>query len=420
MNKTFAVMTLGCKVNDYESTYIKSELLKDYKLVDFKDKADIYIIFSCCVTNTAEAKTRKFIHQARRNNPDGYIVVIGCLAQIKPNLEDFNEVNLIIGSTLKDKAVQYIKENVEGNKVQSLDNANFELLNLDTYPGKDRAFLKIEDGCNQFCAYCTIPYARGRERSADHIKIIEQAKKLSENFNEIVLTGIHTGRYNDNGYKLIDLLNDLINIEKLKTIRLSSIEITEINDEIIELMANNDKIARHLHIPVQSASNAILKSMHRPYTIDEFIGRVEYIRDKIKDISISTDLIVGFPGENDELFEETINNLNKIQFSFIHCFPYSRKTGTVADKMDNHIDPKIKKERAKIVSNIEKPISFKYQMSLINKNVDVLIERNINNKSYGYCKQYVYIELEGTYEIGSLVKARIVSVSSEKVIAQCV
>lgn len=415
--KTFAVLTLGCKVNDYESTYVKSELLKHYELVDFKSKADIYIIFTCCVTNTAEAKTRKFIHQARRNNPDGYVVVMGCLAQIKPDLIDFKEVDLIIGSSLKDKAVDYILAGIKENKVESLDGAKFEFLKLDNYPGKDRAFLKIQDGCNQFCNYCAIPYSRGRERCANHLEILKEAEMLAKNFKEIVLTGIHTGRYNDNGYKLYDLLCDLVKIEGLETIRLSSIEVTEITDEIIELMATNNKIAHHLHIPVQATTNEILKGMNRPYTIEEYKNRVSYIRNKVPGISISTDLICGFPKETDEIFNKGLKEIEEIEFSFIHCFPYSRKTGTVADKMDGHIDPRIKKDRVKIIENLQKDITSKYQMSFINKEVEVLVEKNIDNTSIGYTKEYIQVVVDGLYTVGDIVKCKIVSVSKERVIA---
>ena len=192
--KTFAIMTLGCKVNDYESAYVKNKLSEEYEMVDFKEKSDIYIIFSCCVTNTAEAKTRKFIHQARRRNKDAYIVVVGCLVQIKPDLPDLKDVDLLIGSSHKDRIVEYIKAGLKANMVTDLKDTEFEFLPLDKYPGKDRAFLKIEDGCNQFCSYCVIPYSRGRERSARHEDIINEAMKLAENYSEIVLTGIHTGR----------------------------------------------------------------------------------------------------------------------------------------------------------------------------------------------------------------------------------
>ena len=286
--KTYAMMILGCKVNDYEATYVRENMNKHFKEVDFKDKADIYLIFTCCVTNMAEAKTRKFIHAARRNNPDGYIAAIGCLSQIKSDSEVFEDVDLIIGSDHKDRIVDLIVEQVKDNLVSEKISEDFEDLYIEAYPTKSRSFLKIEDGCNQFCSYCIIPYSRGRQRSGDHNRILEEAKILSETNKEIVLTGIHTGRYDDNGYDLYHLLNDMVKIEGIETIRLSSIEITEINDQIIDLMKNNDKIAHHLHIPVQSCDDTILKLMNRPYTIKEYMDRVEYIRNLIPDISIST------------------------------------------------------------------------------------------------------------------------------------
>lgn len=417
--KTYGMMVLGCKVNDYEATFVREKMNRYYTEVDFKDKADIYLIFTCCVTNMAEAKTRKFFHQARRNNPDAYIVAIGCLSQIKGDTKDFEDVDLIIGSDNKDKVVDLINEHEFGYKVNKDLKKDFEELFIESYPTKSRSFLKVQDGCNQFCSYCVIPYSRGRERSANHNSIIEQAKILSKTNKEIVLTGIHTGRYNDGEYNLYDLLCALCKIDGLETIRLSSIEITEITDEIVELMKTNSKIAHHLHIPVQSCSNQILKSMNRPYTIEWFKQRVKYIRDSIEDISISTDLIVGFPNESDELFNETINNLKDIEFSFIHVFPYSRKKGTKADIMDNHIDPKVKKERVKKVIELEKNITLNFHNKFINKQCTVLIEKCDDKFSYGYTKEYIYTKINGVFEVGSLVNVIINKVGNE-VIADAV
>lgn len=411
--KTYAAMVLGCKVNDYEATYVKNKMDMYFERIDFKSKADIYLIFTCCVTNTAEAKTRKFIHDARRNNPDAYIVAIGCLSQIKPDSEVFNDVDLIIGSDDKDKIVELILADTRLNNVHKDLDPEFEELEIESYPNKSRAFLKIEDGCNQFCSYCIIPYARGRQRSLNHELVYKQAQQLSKSVNEIVLTGIHTGRYDDGEYKLFDLLKKLCEIEELETIRLSSIEINEIGDDIIDLMANNNKLARHLHIPVQSCDNSVLKNMNRPYTIEEYMDRVEYIRSRIPDISISTDLIVGFPMESDENFENTVNNIKKTGFSFIHVFPYSRKSGTVADKMDGHIDSKVKKARVKQIIELNETLRNNYYNRFINKKVKVLIERNDDEYSYGYCKEYIYVKVKGIYEIGKLVDVQIDSVDKE-------
>lgn len=411
--KTYAMMILGCKVNDYEATYVRENMNKHFKEVDFKDKADIYLVFTCCVTNTAEAKTRKFIHAARRNNPNGYVVAIGCLSQIKGSSEAFKDVDLIIGSDHKDEIVDLILANTKDNLVSEEISKEFEELYIESYPTKSRSFLKIEDGCNQFCTYCVIPYSRGRQRSGNHIKLLEEAKTLAKTNKEIVLTGIHTGRYDDGEYNLYKLLKDMVEIDGLETIRISSIEITEISDEIIELMKTNDKIAHHLHIPVQSLDNTILKLMNRPYTIEEYIDRVEYIRSQIKDISISTDLIVGFPHESDEIFNNSLKNLDKIKFSFIHVFPYSRKEGTPADKMDGHIDSKIKKQRVKQIMEYEKKYTKMYQESFINKTVKVLIEKCDDKYSYGYCKEYIYTKVQGIHEIGKIVDVKILEVNDE-------
>ena len=365
------------------------------------------MIFTCCVTNTAEAKTRKFIHDARRNNPNAYICTVGCLSQIKADSEVFEDVDLIIGSDSKDKVVELIRANTKACLVKEPINPSFEELFIEKYQNKSRSFLKIQDGCNQFCSYCIIPYSRGKERSANHNHVIKQAIQLSKTSNEIVLTGIHTGRYNDGEYNLYMLLSKLIEIEDLKTIRLSSIEITEISDETLELMKNNNKLAHHLHIPVQSCSDSVLKAMHRPYTFSEFKSRIKYIRSEIPDISISTDLIVGFPNETDDEFEIVLNNLNKIKFSFIHLFPYSRKTGTVADKMDGHIDPKIKKERVRKVFELQKSITDEFKNSFIGKDVEILVERVIDERSYGYTKQYIYCVIDGIYNIGDIVKVNL-------------
>ena len=414
--KTFAMNILGCKVNDYEATVLKTKLLDNgYKEVSFKEIADVYIIFTCCVTNTAESKTRKAIHHARKLNKDAYVVAVGCLVQIKGNSNDFEVADLIVGSKDKDKLFDLIDENVKSKVVSPLNNKIDELY-LESYPGKSRAFLKVQDGCNQFCSYCIIPYARGREVSASHLKVIDQAKILAKKCKELVLVGIHTGRYNDGLFNLYDLLVELEKIDELDTIRLSSIEITEISDEIINLVKNSKKIAHHFHIPIQSANNKILSLMHRPYTIEEYIERINYIRSEIEDISISTDLIVGFPYESEECFNDTLNNLKRISFSFIHVFPYARKSNTFADGLEKQVDEKIKKERVKKVMELEEPITKSFINKFINKDVEVLIEKKDKDYLYGYAKQYFYVTFVGKGNIGDVVKVKIDKIEEDKVL----
>jgi len=419
--KTFSAMILGCKVNDYEATCIINKLKEKYVEVSFDSKADFYLIFTCCVTNIAEAKTRKYIHKARRENPDAYIVAIGCLGQIKGDELIKEGVDLVIGSSKKDKVVDMIIDHLEGNLSESLDNLSFEPLYLNDYPNKSRAFLKIQDGCNQFCNYCVIPYTRGRERSFNHNEVIQIAKCLSRKYNEIVLTGIHTGRYFDGEYHLYDLLKAMLSQTNIKTIRLSSIEMNEVNDEIINLIKqSNGRIAHHLHVPVQACTDEVLKLMGRPYSFEDYYQFVIKIRKEIPDISISTDLIVGFPQETDELFVKNVDNIKKINFSFIHCFPYSRKEKTVADKMSGHIDPKTKKERVNTVYNVQKEITNNFNKTFINKDVEVLIEKFDGIYSYGYSKQYFYVSILGAFKIGEIIKVKIIDVMNDKIIGEYV
>ena len=407
--KTYAMMVLGCKVNDYEAAFVEQELNKDYRKVSFNEVADIYLIFTCAVTNVAESKSRKFIRQAKRLNPNAYIVAIGCYVQTSPNEEVFENIDLLIGSQEKNKIKEYIDEGLKKNTIKHLDKPQFEEMIVHEYARKGRAFLKIQDGCNQFCSYCIIPYARGRERSADHNHVIEEARELSLHSKEIVLTGIHTGRYFDGEYHLIDLLKELVKIDTLNTIRLSSIEITEIHDDLIELMANNPKIARHLHIPLQSGSTKVLKDMHRPYDVEYFLKRIAEIRNKIPGISISTDLIAGFPGESDENHKETLNTLEKAQFSFIHLFPYARKKGTLADNRDDFVDSRIVEKRINEINELELKYKTAYKDSRLNTITKVFIERNLNGISYGYSSEYLRVEIEGSYPAGILLEVRIIA-----------
>ena len=418
--KTYATLILGCKVNDYEARSFKEAMDKDYQEVDFKEKADIYVIFSCCVTNTAEAKTRKFIHQARRNQPDAYIVAVGCYAQTKSDETVFETVDLVVGSKYKNRLKDFIDQRVRGKIIEDLSDAAFEELYIHKYKDRTRAFLKIQDGCNQYCSYCIIPYARGHERSLSHNKVIATAKQLAENSKEIVLTGIHTGRYNDGEYNLERLLNDLLAIDNLYHIRLSSIEITEVTDGIIDLLHNKCKLAPHLHIPVQSLSNKILKEMNRPYTAEEYIAKIEQIRTAVPNIAISTDLIVGFPSESEDDFMQTLTNLKKIGFSFVHVFPYSRKQGTKADMMTGHIDEQSKKQRVKKVIETQKEITDNLAKQFIESEVRVLVETNDKGYSYGHSDQYWPVKIEGMLPSQTVATVRIKTVGDGILIGEAI
>ena len=416
----FAIHTFGCKVNIYESEYVIN-LLKghDYKLVDFNEDADIYIINTCTVTNEADKKDRKLINTIRKNHPDKILIVMGCYSQLN---SDNIDADIIIGNKYKSKIIEFIEEYKHNKqkiiKVDDISKTDFEDMYINRFITHTRAFVKIQDGCNAFCSYCTIPYARGGLRSKNFNKVIDEVTSLVNNgYKEIVLTGIHTGRYGlEQNTNLETLLKELVKIKDIFRIRLSSIEINEITDGIIDLIKNNRIMAKHLHIPLQSGSNTILKGMNRLYDLDYFFKRINYIRSEIPDISITTDLIVGFPGETEELFQETINTLNKIKFTKIHTFPYSKRNGTKAATMPNHIDGLTKKCRVKEALNLSDKYELEFYQQNINKEYDGIVEKRKDGKKIVITTNYIPVEIEGDFENNTKVNLKIKEVSDNKII----
>lgn len=419
---TFAIHTFGCKVNIYESEYITNLMQEHgYKLVDFNKEADIYIINTCTVTNEADKKDRKLIHTTRNNHKDSILIVMGCYSQLNPN--DI-EADIIIGNKYKSHIIELI-EKFKNNKekivlVEDISKTNFEDMYISRFTTHTRAFVKIQDGCNAFCAYCAIPYSRGGLRSKDFDTVIKEVTNLVNNgYKEIVLTGIHTGRYGiEQNANLETLLKELVNIKGIFRIRLSSIEINEITDGIVELIKNNPIMARHLHIPIQSGSNTILKSMNRLYDINFFVKRIEYIRKEIPDISITTDLIVGFPGETEELFRETIDTLNKIKFTKIHTFPYSKRNGTKAASMPNQVDGLIKKCRVKEVLSLSDKYELEYYNKNINREYDGIVETRKDNKKIVLTSNYIPVEIEESLENNTKVNIIITKISDSKILGK--
>lgn len=393
----FAISTLGCKVNAYESEgYIEGLKAHGLVHVDFKEIADIYIINTCAVTNTAAAKSRQKIHQAKKRNPKALICVVGCFVQT--NAEEL-DVDLLIGSSRKkelcDLVLQLLQSKEKINCVEDVSNLKFfEELPIHSFSGHTRSFLKIQDGCNQFCSYCIIPYARGRERSLPMEEALQIANQLVQNHHkEIVLSGIHTGRYgHDLGTDLLTLLKKMCQIEGLERIRISSIEMNELSDDFLSFMKSEKKIARHLHIPVQSACNRTLKMMNRPYTIEQFIDKINKIRSLMPDISISTDIILGFPDEREEDFNETLNHLEKIHFSFMHIFPFSKRDGTKACTIPNHLSKDIKKKRCQRVSFLSKKHYNEYKLKFLNREVEVLFEYEKDGYLFGHTSEYIPLQ----------------------------
>ena len=419
---TFAIHTFGCKVNIYESEYVTNLLEENnYKMIPFNSdkEADIYIINTCTVTNEADKKDRKLINTTRKNHKHSLLVVMGCFSQLNPFLID---ADIIIGNKYKSEIVNlidsYLKNHQKIVKVVDITKTNFEDMYINRFATHTRAFVKIQDGCNAFCAYCAIPYSRGGIRSKDFDKVVSEVTNLVNNgYKEIILTGIHTGRYGiDKHTNLESLLKELVKIKGLFRIRLSSIEVSEITDGIIDLIKNNDIMAKHLHIPLQSGSDQILKSMNRLYDTSFFINKIAHIRSEITDISITTDLILGFPGETEENFKETIDTLNKIKFTKIHTFPYSKRNGTKAVAMPNQIDTITKKCRVKEVLSLSTKYELAFYKQKIGNIYDGIIETRKDGKKIVITTNYIPVEISTNLENNTKVKIKITAVNHNSIV----
>ena len=399
----FQIYTLGCKVNTYESNVMRDALLnKGYFEVGLKEKADITIINTCTVTNTADSKSMKVIRQAIRRNENAIIVVCGCLVQNKKEeVSKIDGVDIVIGNINKSKIVDYIEKYIEEKKqevdVRNIMDTNFEPMMLNNF-NKTRAFVKIQDGCNNFCSYCIIPYTRGNVRSKDKQSVLKEIQLLvDEGHKEVVLTGIHTGNYGAEfaDYKFADLLKDIVKIDKLERLRISSIEITEINDDVMEVIKENNILVDHMHIPLQSGSDAVLKRMNRKYDKEYFINKIKKLRKIRPNISITTDVIVGFPGETKEEFEETIETIKKIEFTKLHVFPYSKREVTKAAIMDGQVDENIKKKRVKILLQLSKELEYNYMEKFIGKKVIFIPEMAKEEYIIGHTGNFLNVKYRG-------------------------
>lgn len=398
---TFKIYTLGCKVNTYESNVIEEQLIKEgYKQVKQNEKADIIIVNTCTVTNTSDNKSRKMIHRAK--NEGSIVVAVGCMIQNKK--EDENS-DILLGNVGKSSIAEYIKKYLKDKEkiidIKDVMNTCFEEMKLNNF-NKTRAFVKIQDGCNNFCSYCIIPYTRGNVRSKSKEDVLSEIKELvDKGHKEIVLTGIHTGHYGEDNenYKLADLLLDILKIDGLERLRISSIEITELDDKFLNVLKNNKVLVDHMHIPLQSGCDKILKLMNRKYDIKYFKEKINNIRNIRPNISITTDLIVGFPGETEEDFNETIKNIQEIKFSKIHVFPYSRRKGTIADEMENQIKEEIKKERVKKIMELSNELEKNYMERFIGKELEFIPEIKKDNYLIGHTGNYIMVKLESNEEL---------------------
>ena len=400
--------TLGCKVNTYESEVLMNKFINaGYELVDFNDKCDVYVINTCSVTNTSDQKSRKIIREASNRNKDAIICVMGCYSQL--NYEDIKSlgenISIILGNNDKSKLLDYIEEYKKNRKqiikIDDLNKVCFEDMRLDNFQKHTRAFVKIQDGCNNYCSYCIIPYTRGNVRSKKKEDVLDEINTLVKNgYKEVVLTGIHTGHYGQdlNDYDFSDLLRELEKIDGLERIRISSVEITELNDKFLDTLKNSKKIVNHIHIPIQSLCDKTLKGMNRKYDVEYFFNKINEIRSIRPNIAITSDVIVGFPGETDEDFNITKSNIEKLKITELHVFPYSIRKGTRAASMVQ-VDGNIKKKRVKELIELSEVLKNNYYKSLIGTEEKLLTEKYIDGYLIGHLSNYGLIKVKSDKEL---------------------
>ncbi len=423
MMSTVAFHTLGCKVNHYETEAIW-QLFKGrgYEQVEFESSADVYVINTCTVTNTGDKKSRQVIRRAIKRNPDAVVAVTGCYAQTSPGeIMAIPGVDVVVGTQGREHLLDYIEQfkqerqpiNAVGNIMKARE---YEELDVPEFTDRTRASLKIQEGCNNFCTFCIIPWARGLMRSRKPESVVAQARKLvASGYKEIILTGIHTGGYGDDleDYTLAKLLWDLDKVEGLKRIRISSIEASQITDEVLEVIHHSDKMCRHLHVPLQAGDNDVLKRMRRKYTVEEFRDKVMKVRKALPDLAITSDVIVGFPGETEEQFMNGYNLIEELGFAELHVFPYSKRTGTPAARFEDQVDEEVKNDRVHRLINLSNRLKMEYSSQFVGQVLEVIPERPYKEdpKSgllMGYSDNYLQILFEGVEsQIGKVVRVRL-------------
>ncbi|EFH92546.1 tRNA (N(6)-L-threonylcarbamoyladenosine(37)-C(2))-methylthiotransferase MtaB [Finegoldia magna] len=398
--------TLGCKVNQYETEAMAELFVKNGYEITEDYNCDVFVLNTCTVTNLSDRKSRQQISKIRSENSDAIIAVVGCYSQVSPDeIENIEGVNVILGTKYRKEIVELCElaqsSNKIINKVESIGkNREFEELTINTEHSMTRSYIKIQEGCSQFCSYCIIPYARGPIRSRNIRDIVLEAKRLSDNgFKEIVLTGIHVASYgkdlDNNDIGLIDVIEDIGQIDKIKRIRLSSLEPRIVDKQFLDRLSKVEQFCDHFHLSLQSGSDSILESMNRKYDTDLYEKTINLIREYYPNAAITTDIIVGFPGETDEDFEQTLSFVDKIQFSKIHVFKYSNRKGTVASKMKNQVSGVVKKERSKLLIEKSKYYTDKFLDNMLNQPIKVLFEsKNDDGYIKGYTTNYIRVKRE--------------------------
>ena len=411
-----AFLTLGCKVNQYETNGMIQEFKNnDYDIVEFDSKdADIYVINTCTVTNMSDRKSRQMLRQAKKNNKNAIIVAVGCYVQVaKKEIEEIPEIDLVLGTNEKVNIINYVEKYIdEKQKLTEIDdvmqNKNYGDFGSVTYTEKTRAVIKVQDGCDRFCSYCIIPYARGRVRSRKPESVIKEIKEIAlKGIKEVVITGIHVASYGkdfEDEYRLIDLLEEINEIEGIERIRLGSIEPLLISDEFIKRIVKLEKICHHFHLSLQSGCSETLKRMNRRYTIKEFEEIVERLRCNYNDVILTTDIIVGFPEETEKEFEETYNFLKKIKFYKMHIFKYSPRKGTKAEIMKNQIPGDIKEIRSKKLLELSDKNENEYLDTYIGKKVEVLFEESDGEYYKGHTSNYIMVKVKSKEILENKIK----------------
>ena len=443
-NKKFAVCTLGCKVNQEEGVALGNVFKENgWQQVDFEEIADVYIINSCTVTHLADRKSRQMLRRAVRSNPQALVVATGCYAQVgKEDIAKIAGVDLIVGTNDRHNLFAYVQEHfgrkyptpiiyvTETAKAKSFKNMG----NLNNDTQRERAFLKIEDGCSQFCSYCIIPYARGPVRSRPLADILAEARELvGKGYKDLVLTGIHTGAYGtdlQDGTELAAIAENLAEISGLHRLRLGSIEPQEVTDRLIDVIVKHPNICPHLHIPLQAASDQIISAMNRHYTVAFYEELLTKIRQKIDNVAITTDLIVGFPGETTEIFQESLTNIARLNFADMHIFPYSRRQGTPAAALPNQIDPQVKSAEVKEVSALRDRMKQDFWQQQLGRKLEILTEqeavfdgvRYICGHSPNYLPLAICLEEKTTENIlpGEIYNLKIIAVKNNHLIGKII
>ena len=427
--KRVAFLTLGCKVNQYDSDAMRSLFLRrGYTAAEGDEEADVYVINTCSVTSVGDKKSRQTLRRIRRAHPHAVIAAAGCYAQLAPEEVAKTGCDVIVGNQDRHRIVDFVEEAARGRTVDAVQDimqvSEFEDLTVDPEgEEKTRAFIKVQEGCDNYCTYCIIPYARGRLKSRRQEDALREAARLAEKgYREIVLTGIHLGNYGrdlHDGTTLSSLVSALLAIPGIARIRLGSIESVELSDELIRIIQTEDRVCSHLHLPIQSGSDAVLRRMNRHYRLQEFKDLIAGLREKVPGIALTTDLIVGFPGETEELFEETLETLRELRFSGIHVFPYSRRSGTPAASYPDQVPQAVKKDRVHRVEALEKDISRAFRSAFVGKTVRVLAEEEKDGLFEGLSDEYIRVSLTGAQvRRGGLYRVRVTAVTEDGLIGE--